>query len=476
MVSDEKKDLMEKDVIQIMSDCVYLSILENNQPLIIMKHTIINSIVLGFLILFSWNVLHAQNPGIHPVHGHSCGFEMAIQMYEKQYPGFIEAYRKTFEQTKHLKEPNHSRDEILTIDVVFHVVWKEASENLHDTIILNQLARINKDFRLLNENRDDIRGIFKDRQTDARVEFRLKEIRRVKTNSNFALSLSGLPDNVKRTTSGGSNAVTPANTLNIWICHIRPIPILGAQILGYAYPPAGLINWPAGSEAPSADLDGVVVDFRTVGSNNPNKLVFQGQEYKSEGRTMVHEIGHYLGLRHIWGDGSLFSSSSCDVDDGMEDTPNQGAQTGFSCDKTRNTCTDPQNDLPDMLENYMDYSLEECQNIFTKDQVGHMRKTLMFQRKGLIDMQSGSSEAGQIATVSLFPNPNDGHFVLQNNDLSRSCYYTIQNAMGQICRQSKIGGGETEEIVITSDPGLYILRIWDSQNKKSEVTKFVIHR
>jgi hypothetical protein len=450
-----------------MMTCVNINIMQSN---------IITGISFVFIVFLCWNTSFAQDHENRHVHDQKCGHDMVLHMYEKQYPGFLQAYQKTFEEIQNQKEPRYSRNEILTIDVVFHVVWKEAAENLHDTIILNQLARINKDFRLLNENRDDIRGIFKDRQTDARIEFRLKEIRRVKTNSNFALSLSGLPDNVKRTASGGSNAVTPSNTLNIWICHIRPIPILGAQILGYAYPPAGLNNWPAGSEAPSPELDGVVVDFRTVGSNNPNKLIFQGQEHNSEGRTLVHEVGHYLGLRHIWGDGSLFSASSCDADDGMEDTPNQGAQTGFSCDKTKNTCTDAQNDLPDMIENYMDYSLEECQNIFTKDQVAHMRKTLMIQRKGLIDMQSGSSEAGQNQIVSLYPNPNEGHFVLQNNDRSHSCYYTIQNAMGQICRQSKIGAGDREEIVLTSDPGLYILRIWDSQNNTSEVIKFVIHR
>ncbi|MFN5911951.1 MAG: M43 family zinc metalloprotease, partial [Bacteroidota bacterium] len=72
--------------------------------------------------------------------------------------------------------------------------------------------------------------------------------------------------------------------------------------------------------------------------------------FEVAGRTCVHEVGHYLGLRHIWGDGD------CSQEDGIDDTPNADSQSNQDCDVTRNTCTDniAGTDLPDMVENYMD--------------------------------------------------------------------------------------------------------------------------
>lgn len=426
---------------------------------------------LCFLMFFSM-VSQAQHQ-----HDEKCGHDLVMYHYEKLYPGFTEAVQRTFDAVKNDKEQTYSRDEILKIDVVFHVVWKEEAENLADSVIFNQLDRINKDFRLLNENKENIRAVFKERQADAKIEFNLKEIRRVKTNTNFALSLSGLPDNVKRSNAGGSDALAPDKNLNIWICHIRPIPLIGGQILGYAYPPAGLDNWPSGSNAPSPGLDGVVVDFRTVGGNNPNKLVFQGQEFESKGRTMVHEIGHYLGLRHIWGDGGgIFGGSSCNADDGMQDTPNQGEQTGFSCDTTRNTCMDTSDDFPDMLENYMDYSLESCQNIFTKDQVNHMRKVLTNQRKGLVEENVSTKDFHNTTRLAIIPNPNGGQCLFQNNDPESALLVNIYNASGQVLLSLNIAGGKQENLNVSWPDGLYFLAIRDDKGRQDEIKKWVIYR
>lgn len=404
-----------------------------------------------------------------------CGFDFMLDTYDSQYPGFKTAVSNTFEKIKKLEEIPFLRNDVLTVDVVFHVVWKENAENLHDSIIFNQLDILNKDYRLLNENRDEIRTLFKDRQADARIEFKLKEIVRVKTNANFALSLTGLPDNVKNGSNGGSNAISPDNTLNIWICHIRPIPFIGGQILGYAYPPAGLDNWPANANAPSPGLDGVVLDFRVTGSNNPNKLTVQGMEYTSLGRTCVHEVGHYLGLRHIWGDGGgIFGGSSCNADDGMEDTPNQGAETGFGCDKNNNTCIDAQNDLPDMIENYMDYSDERCQNIFTKDQVSHMRKVLFNQRNGLIEGQVSAYDITENLSLKIIPNPVSEQSHVYFGEVKTG---TIQllDAVGKVVFSQNIT--DLRHYVLPADilkSGLYHLIFWD-QNGKISTGRLIKH-
>jgi hypothetical protein len=86
-------------------------------------------------------------------------------------------------------------------------------------------------------------------------------------------------------------------------------------------------------------------------------------------------VGHFLGLRHIWAD-DQFSGNRCAVDDYIDDTPLQGIGAGFTCNLGGNTCIEPKNDLPDMFENYMDYSTEACQNIFTRRQVQMMRTSI----------------------------------------------------------------------------------------------------
>jgi hypothetical protein len=93
------------------------------------------------------------------------------------------------------------------------------------------------------------------------------------------------------------------------------------------------------------------------------------------GRCAVHEVGHFFGLRHIWAD-DQYSANKCLVDDYIDDTPLQGIGAGFTCNLGGNTCIEPKNDLPDMFENYMDYSTEACQNLFTKRQVQMMRTSI----------------------------------------------------------------------------------------------------
>ncbi len=333
----------------------------------------------------------------------ACGHDLVLNTMEAQYPGYKDQVLKTFENAKkRSRNETGLRREQLTIPVVIHIVWKEDAENISDELIEKQVRALNEAFNLENENKDDIRDIFKDRQADANIFFDLIEIKRRKTTANFALSFTlGLPDDVKRARNG-SAAVEPANVLNIWICKIQPIPFIGAQILGFAYPPAGLANWPAGANAPSEDLDGVVLDFRAVGPDNPNVLDIAGVPFDAQGRTMVHEVGHYLGLRHIWGDGSILGGSSCGEDDGVDDTPNQGESSDFTCDLQQNTCMDAENDLPDMIENYMDYSSESCQNTFTEGQVAIMRSVIMNERRGLI---SSAKNHYLAQSVKVYPNP-----------------------------------------------------------------------
>jgi hypothetical protein len=186
-------------------------------------------------------------------------------------------------------------------------------------------------------------------------------------------------------------------------------------VLGYGVPPINPLpaNWPAGTEASFFGLtDGVVVQVHSVGSNNPLGPQLGGLYTK--GRCLVHEVGHYLGLQHIFGsNGGDPANSFCGTiaDDGIGDTPEQSlisfdANSGFACPPaTKNSCgVGIAGDLPDMWENYMDYSRDACQTLFTPEQINIIRGVMEVQRNGLVNPTSVGSLKTELP-LALYPNP-----------------------------------------------------------------------
>jgi hypothetical protein len=142
---------------------------------------------------------------------------------------------------------------------------------------------------------------------------------------------------------------------NIWVLNFGGS---FSNYLGYAQFPSfsGLEGLP---DDGSAYTDGVVIGYQYFGRTGNVVAPF------NLGRTTSHEVGHWLGLRHIWGDGD------CSVDDFCTDTPNADGPNR-SCD-FRDSCPE---DGPDMIENYMDYTTDGCMNVFTNDQKFRMRTVL----------------------------------------------------------------------------------------------------
>jgi hypothetical protein len=386
---------------------------------------------LFFLIPFA---LRAQSPSPRIL----CGNEVLEHLVHDQYPDLDAAFEQTFEQTRARVQRGSTDDRsVMTINVVVHVVWKTPEENLADSIIANQIAILNRDFNRENPDSVNTRTLFKPVAGNAGIRFKLAGIVRKQTTKNFAVNLLGgslLPE-LKSTASGGSDGWDVKQYMNIWVCNVRPATILGiplAQILGFAFPPNGLANWPAGASAPKPEEDGVVVDYRVLGSNNPNTITIPGgtDNLTVRGRTTVHEVGHYLGLRHIWGDGGglLSPTNDCKQSDGVNDTPFANAQSNFDCDKSRNSCTGIEAfynaDAPDMTENYMDYSREDCMNMFTKGQVALMRATLSGPRSGLLTPVSTRLPADALG-LELFPNPASDLAVLRF-DLPEATEMSVQ--------------------------------------------------
>ncbi|MCZ2338272.1 MAG: hypothetical protein LC127_08725 [Chitinophagales bacterium] len=196
-----------------------------------------------FLILIA---VHVNSQQFVP-----CLYDIVVQQREESNPGYKQALYRAIEDAA--KESHLRNDEIYTIKVVFHVVYKTEEENIHDSLLVRQIERLNRDYRRQNADTINLRDVFHPVAADARIEFELNEIRRVQTTKTFRPSFTGLPDQVKQTANGGSDAKDPDHYLNIWVCKIEPLTFLGLEspVLGYAYPPDALSHWPAGSAAPA---------------------------------------------------------------------------------------------------------------------------------------------------------------------------------------------------------------------------------
>ncbi|MFT4969244.1 MAG: hypothetical protein ACI9O4_000990 [Chitinophagales bacterium] len=332
---------------------------------------------------------------------HKCYTTEYMEMIEQNQPGTKESVKNLFDaaqahaqQHYTLKATNAAPDTIYRIPVVFHVVYNGANQNTDHALLESQIDVLNDDFRRMNADTTNTRAVFKDRASDVGIEFFLATIdpdgnptsgvTRTSTTSTFNfLDMDGM----KSSASGGADSWDTDKYLNIWVCDLSTLSPFGI-VLGFAYPPSGAPNWPAGQSASDLNDEGVAIHYEIIGKNNP--LATGQLSIGDKGRTAVHEVGHYWGLRHIWGDsGDPFTGGpDCDLtqDDGFSDTPHMGNNSqAFGCSFAKNSCMNGESpDEPDMVENYMDYSTESCQNMFTQEQADLMQSMAVIGRPNLV--------------------------------------------------------------------------------------------
>lgn len=356
-----------------------------------------------------------------------------------------------------------TRSTTVIIPVVFHVVYKSVAENLAVSYLNAQIDLLNQCYARENSDTVNMRSIYSSRVGKSKIRFYIDQVKRVSTTMTAfnASSTSGFAnsDIVKQTGSGGSDAVSPSTKLNIWICDLKFDGTDG--LVGYAYPPIGAPNWPAGSGAPSANFDGVVIDYLDVGG--PAKQPLGYSSYGFRGKALVHEIGHYLGLRHIWGDDNGACPGQVGYkDDGIADTPVTDENSNFDCNKTKNSCTESSGDLPDMVENYMDYSAESCQNSFTIMQISAMEYVLDNIRSG-VRLPLGIEESVDLSKqISIFPNPVSEILYVDMQDLTfKNVTIRLTNSIGQMLMTASQTNSHTPLEIDCSDfaKGLYFLQL-----------------
>jgi archaellum component FlaF (FlaF/FlaG flagellin family) len=287
-----------------------------------------------------------------------------LQEQRDSFENWIEAKkleRFSTNSTKGLDETT-----IYTIPVVVHIIHRGepigVGTNIPDEQVFAQIEALNLDFRHLNADSVNTPPNFQPVMADIGFEFVLAKsdpqgfkttgITRTKGNKE---EWNWLTDNIELKALSYWDS---DDFLNIWVA-----PLADSQ-LGWAEYPTTTIIPGVNSEARNNPLtDGVVVKTEAFGSEN----LYPNEEYDprfNQGRTLTHEIGHFFGLRHIWGDGD------CSVDDYVSDTP----QTSY----WYSNCPSPGTSLyscysePSMFMNYMDYVNDECMNLFTIGQKDRM--------------------------------------------------------------------------------------------------------
>lgn len=251
---------------------------------------------------------------------------------------------------------------IITIPVVFHVLWKTQEQNLDRSRLKSQIDVLNKAFRMANKNEILKRApkIFSPLAGDMKIEFKIDTVIRKQTDvDEFFMQ----EESAKYDSTGGSNVIDPLHKLNIWVCQLED------GLYGYAQFPG---------EDPITD--GVVLTTNVVGINKSCDTC--SWAYVAKGKVGVHEVGHWLGLLHIWGDDCWFGGGKeCFGSDRVKDTPNQGCPTrGCPNDKDMIVSCG----MRTMTMNYMNYVGNDCMYMFTKGQVERTRSAIKLYRPELL--------------------------------------------------------------------------------------------
>ena len=347
-----------------------------------------------FTVVFSFT--RAQAPL------HKCGTMDHMEKLIARDPGIYDRMQQIEAQTRQYLESDNAKSgqTLVTIPVVVHVIHygetEETGRNISDAQVYSQIASLNEDYRLLNEDSLMPSHPFWQYTADCKIEFCLAQ------QDPNGDPTSGITRHEGTQPSWDEDEIEtyikpptvwdPSSYLNMWTVDFGGA---DSNLLGYA-------QFPGGPDS----TDGVVIRYTAFGRED-------NVEYPNDmGRTATHEVGHYLNLYHIWGD------EYCG-DDLVGDTES-AEEANYGCPgfphNDYNGCGTGANG--EMYMNYMDYTDDACMVMFTFGQKDRMQAILANDRYSL-QYSSGCTPAGiaevmpaKLSNVSLYPNPNAGSFSL----------------------------------------------------------------
>ena len=353
-------------------------------------------------------------------------------------------------------------NEIIYIPVVVHVLYNGATENISEAQVKSQIDVLNKDYGMLNTDRLNTPVAFKPFAAAARIQFCLAQVdpNGKKTNGinrkYTSQTMFTTDDAMKMAAQGGVASWDSKRYLNIWVCR------LNGRSLGYATPPGA-----------AADRDGVVMAYDAFGSTGNLRAVF------NKGRTATHEVGHWLGLIHLWGD------ASCG-DDHVDDTPAQQSYN-FDCPVFPKVSSCSPNSNGDMFMNFMDFSDDACMNMFTRGQVQRMRA--LFAQNNIRNsflasyacdstlVQGGplpvppadtvAMPAISLLSAKIYPNPVQTSITIECKAASATAIKTINifNSMGMKVLTARLIQEKTILNLADVRTGIYFIHISDGKDK-----------
>lgn len=381
----------------------------------------------------------------------------------QRYPEFAEQRAQAEAEMQAWLEANshalQSRN-LITIPVVVHVVYQTAQQNISQEQIQSQIEVLNADYRAQNNNLNIVPQIFQNLIADMEIEFCLATS---DPGGNFTIGITrtqttkddiGLSSDVHYASQGGAGGWDPERYLNIWVAD------MGENVVGRASFPGAV---------PAAE-DGVVIDPRYFGTTG----LAAGSFPYNEGRTVVHEIGHYFNLYHPWGAGT----PTCDADDEVADTPLTSNNYLGECPQTLQASCGSL----DMYTNFMYYTDDACMAQFTPGQKLRVLACLNGPRAGLLESMGcqPSDTAPQplpSLVFSIQPNPTSGQVVLAcEGPEGATCHIQVFDAMGRQLQTLEIPANHpfTWPLPLSFADGMYWVR--GEMEGKTWASRLVISR
>lgn len=341
---------------------------------------------------------------------------------------------------------------VIRIPVVVHILYQNALQNISEAQVQSQIDVLNQDFRRKNSDTAITPAAFKGVAADVAIEFVLatadpagRPTTGIVRKQTSVVSWQ-LNDKIKHAATGGSEGWDSRKYLNIWVGNLD-------KILGWASFPGG-----------RPEDDGIVIAYDAFGTINVK------QPYNL-GRTAVHEAGHWLGLKHIWGD------ASCG-DDGVEDTPKQSTYTVGCPTAFRSSCNN--GPAGDMYMNFMDFTNDACLNLFTGGQRDRMRslfnadgfRNALLYSRGLDQPWMPPSEDIDLPVekLSLYPNPSVASIELSfdNHKIWIGKELQVTNVHGVVVHRFRVTAARQTVHLAHLQAGIYFLQGQSEGKKISE--------